>query len=148
MLYCRWPFKRWAGLPDLLPARRFDEALMLSAFHPEAIEKCLARGEIAVVAGFQGISEMDEITTLGAGGADSTAVALTAAIAAERCDVYTDIRGVFTADPRIVSDARCLPALSYEEMIELTTSGADLLSASSLELALDGHPCHSQIDLA
>lgn len=107
--------------------------------HPEAIEACLARGEIAVVAGFQGITDSAEITTLGPGGSDTTAVALTAALAAERCDVYTDVRGVFTADPHIVSNARCLPALSYEEMLELTTSGTDLLSSSSLELAIDTH---------
>jgi aspartate kinase len=107
--------------------------------HPEAIEACLARGEIAVVAGFQGITDNYEITTLGPGGSDTTAVALTAALAAERCDIYSDVRGVFTADPHIVSNARCLPALSYEEMLEITSSGTDLLSPSSLELALDTH---------
>jgi aspartate kinase len=107
--------------------------------YPEAIEACLGRGEIAVVAGFQGITESAEITTLGPGGADTSAVALTAALAAERCDVYTDVRGVYTADPQIVKNARCLPALSYEEMLELTSSGSDLLSSSSLELAIDTH---------
>jgi aspartate kinase len=107
--------------------------------YPEAIEACLGRGEIAVVAGFQGITESAEITTLGPGGADTSAVALTAALAAERCDIYTDVRGVYTAPPQIVKNARCLPALSYEEMLELTCSGADLLSSSSLELAIDTH---------
>ncbi|HEY9677013.1 MAG TPA: aspartate kinase [Drouetiella sp.] len=107
--------------------------------HPEAVEACLGRGEIAVVAGFQGMTENAEITTLGPGGSDTTAVALTAALAAERCDIYSDVRGVFTADPHIVDDARCLPALSYEEMLELTSSGAELLSPTSLELALDTH---------
>lgn len=107
--------------------------------HPEAIEACLGRGEIAVVAGFQGMTETSEITTLGPGGSDTTAVALTAALAAERCDIYSDVRGVFTADPQIVENARCLPALSYEEMLEMTSSGTDLLSTSSLELALDTH---------
>lgn len=106
---------------------------------PSAVEACLARGEIAVVAGFQGTTDTSEITTLGPGGADTTAVALTAALAADRCDIYTDVRGVFTADPHVVSNARCLSALSYEEMLELASSGTDLLSPNSLELAIDTH---------
>jgi aspartate kinase len=103
----------------------------------DRLESALARGEIAVVAGFQGISENDELTTLGRGGSDTTAVALAAALGADRCDIYTDVRGVYTADPRIISDARKLPSVSYEEMLELAATGAQVMNARSVELAMD-----------
>ncbi len=103
----------------------------------DRLESALARGEIAVVAGFQGVTENDELTTLGRGGSDTTAVALAAALGADRCDIYTDVRGVYTADPRIVSDARKLPSVSYEEMLELAATGAQVMNARSVELAMD-----------
>ncbi|MBI4532936.1 MAG: aspartate kinase, partial [Candidatus Melainabacteria bacterium] len=106
---------------------------------PTNIESCLGRGEIAVVAGFQGVTESNEITTLGRGGSDTTAVAMAAALGAERCDIYTDVLGVYTADPHLLSDARRLPSVSYEEMLELAVSGAQVMNARSVELAMDMH---------
>lgn len=103
----------------------------------EALEKCLQNGEIAVVAGFQGITEAGDITTLGRGGSDTTAVALAAALKAEWCDIYTDVNGVYTADPRAVQQARRLEAVSYEEMLELSAAGAQVLNARAVELAMN-----------
>jgi aspartate kinase len=102
-----------------------------------SIEKSLAEGEIAVVAGFQGITESGAITTIGRGGSDTTAVALAAALKAEWCDIYTDVNGVYTTDPRNLSSARRLAAISYEEMLELAASGAQVLNARSVELAMN-----------
>ncbi len=101
------------------------------------VEAALARGEIAVVAGFQGITNDSEVTTLGRGGSDTTAVALASALKADRCDIYTDVDGVYTADPNMLSNARRLPAVSYEEMLELSSNGAQVLAARSVELAME-----------
>lgn len=106
---------------------------------PQAVEASLNRGEIAVIAGFQGVSERSEITTLGRGGSDTTAVAYASALGADRCDIYTDVKGVFTADPRLLADARRLPLVSYEEMLELSLSGAQVMNARSVEMAMDTH---------
>jgi aspartate kinase len=92
-------------------------------------------GKIAIVAGFQGVSTEDEVTTLGRGGSDATAVALAAGLQADVCEIYTDVEGVFTADPRIVPGARKLTRVSYEEMLELAASGAKVLMARSVEFA-------------
>lgn len=105
----------------------------------DAVDASLARGEIAVIAGFQGTTESNELTTLGRGGSDTTAVALAAALKADRCDIYTDVRGIYTADPRLLSEAQLLPALSYEEMVELSSTGAQVLAATSVELAMDSN---------
>jgi aspartate kinase len=148
-----WQARSFNGTQAGIVTEYKHGAASIKDVHPEAIESCLARGEIAVVAGFQGVTESAEITTLGQGGSDTTAVALTAALAAERCDVYSDVRGVFTADPHVVRNARCLPALSYEEMLELSVSGGELLGTTSLELAIDTHipirvrACHRPEDL-
>jgi aspartate kinase len=99
------------------------------------IHEALDQGRIVLVAGFQGVSTGQEITTLGRGGSDTTAVALAAAIGAEACEIYTDVDGVFTADPRIVPEARKLHAVSYEEMLELAASGAKVLQLRSVEFA-------------
>jgi len=88
-----------------------------------------------LVAGFQGVSTARDVTTLGRGGSDTTAVALAAAIGAEICEIYTDVDGVFSADPRIVPDARKLPAVSFEEMLEMSSSGAGVLQLRSVEYA-------------
>jgi aspartate kinase len=103
----------------------------------ESLAHCLQRSEIAVVAGFQGITESGEITTLGRGGSDTTAVALAAALKAEWCDIYTDVNGVYTADPHAVAKARRLEAISYEEMLELSAAGAKVLNARAVELAMN-----------
>jgi aspartate kinase len=97
------------------------------------IREGIAAGKIAIVAGFQGVSTEDEVTTLGRGGSDATAVALAAALEADVCEIYTDVEGVFTADPRIVPTARKLRELSYEEMLELAAGGAKVLMARSVE---------------
>ena len=88
-----------------------------------------------LVAGFQGVSTAKDVTTLGRGGSDTTAVALAAAIGAEVCEIYTDVAGVFSADPRIVPDARKLPIVSFEEMLEMSASGAGVLQLRSVEYA-------------
>ena len=95
----------------------------------------LESGRIAIVAGFQGVSTEFDVTTLGRGGSDTTAVALAAALGADVCEIYTDVQGVFTADPRIVPEARKLHAVSYEEMLELSASGAKVLMLRSVEYA-------------
>jgi aspartate kinase len=93
-------------------------------------------GEVGVVAGFQGLSPRNRIATLGRGGSDTTAVALAAALKADRCDIYTDVDGVYTTDPRIVPSARRLPRVSYEEMLEMASQGAKVLQTRSVELAM------------
>jgi aspartate kinase len=102
---------------------------------PYRVEDELARGKIVVVAGYQGVSYRKEITTLGRGGSDTTAVAMAAALGAEWCEICSDVDGIYTADPRIVSQARRIPALSYEESQELAESGAKVLNAQAVEFA-------------
>jgi len=106
---------------------------------PQAVEASLQRGEIAVIAGFQGVTSGNELTTLGRGGSDTTAVAVASALSADRCDIYTDVKGVYTADPRLLNEARKLKAVSYEEMLELSATGAQVLAARSVELAMDAN---------
>ena len=101
----------------------------------DRVKATLADGVIPIVAGFQGINEFSDVTTLGRGGSDLTAVALAAALKADRCVIYTDVEGVFTADPRLVPHARRLEKLSYEEMLELASMGAKVLQARSVEFA-------------
>ena len=97
---------------------------------------CLDSNEVAIVAGFQGVAPDGSVTTLGRGGSDLTAVALAAALDAERCDIYTDVDGVHTADPRIVAKARKLDRITYEEMLEMASQGANVLQTRSVELAM------------
>ena len=101
----------------------------------EKLKKNLDEGNIIVVAGFQGVTEDGEITTLGRGGSDTSAVALAAALNAQRCDIYTDVEGVYTTDPRIVPNASRLDIISYEEMLELAHAGANVLHPRSVETA-------------
>jgi aspartate kinase len=96
-------------------------------------------GQVAVVAGFQGIATNNRITTLGRGGSDTSAVALAAALKADRCDIYTDVDGIYTTDPRIVPRARKLAKIAYEEMLELASVGAKVLQTRSVELAMNEH---------
>jgi aspartate kinase len=102
----------------------------------ERIKKHLKDRKIVVITGFQGITESGDITTLGRGGSDTSAVALAAALNADRCDIYTDVDGVYTADPRIVPEARRIDVLSYEEMLELASLGAKVLQIRSVEFAM------------
>jgi aspartate kinase len=101
----------------------------------ERVRAALDAGAIAVVAGFQGASDEDEITTLGRGGSDLTAVALAAALKADVCEIYTDVEGVYTADPNVVPEARKLPRVAYDEMLEMASLGAKVLQARSVEFA-------------
>jgi aspartate kinase len=100
---------------------------------PDRIRSELQKGRVVVVAGFQGITEDLDVTTLGRGGSDTTAVALAAALGAERCDIYTDVEGIYTADPRVVPEARKLPEVGYQEMLELASLGAKM-NPRSIEL--------------
>jgi aspartate kinase len=109
----------------------------------QRIHDALDEGKIVLVAGFQGVSTGREITTLGRGGSDTTAVALAAALGAESCEIFTDVAGVYSADPRIVSDAYKLPAVTYEEMLEMSASGAKVMALRSVEFARNhGVPLH------
>ena len=99
------------------------------------IREELSRGSVVIVAGFQGITLDDNITTLGRGGSDTTAVALAAALGAEVCEIYTDVEGVYTADPRLVPDARKLDRISYDEMLEMAATGARVMQSRSIEFA-------------
>ena len=109
----------------------------------DRVRDALAEGKVCVVAGFQGISLDKEITTLGRGGTDTTAVALAAALQADTCEIYTDVTGVFSADPRIVPAARKLPRVSFEEMLEMAATGGRVLALRSVEFARNHHvPIH------
>src|SRR3954462_568714 len=95
------------------------------------------KGQVAVISGFQGLGPDNRIATLGRGGSDTSAVALAAALKADRCDIYTDVDGIYTTDPRIVPQARKLTKISYEEMLELASVGAKVLQSRSVELAMN-----------
>jgi aspartate kinase len=101
----------------------------------EPIVQDLRAGKVVIVAGFQGINEDGQITTLGRGGSDLTAIALAAAVRADKCEIYTDVDGVYTADPRVVKDARKLAEISYDEMLELASSGSKVMQSRSVEFA-------------
>jgi aspartate kinase len=102
----------------------------------DSLVASMAAGEIAVIPGFQGVSPEGRVTTLGRGGSDTSAVAVAAAVKADRCDIYTDVDGVYTTDPRIVAKARKLPLVTYEEMLELASVGSKVLQTRSVSLAM------------
>src|SRR5688572_2045523 len=102
---------------------------------PKNIQKDLSDGKVIIVAGFQGINEEGQITTLGRGGSDLTAIALAAALKADKCEIYTDVDGVYTADPRVVKDAQKLAEISYDEMLELASLGSKVMQSRSVEFA-------------
>ncbi len=107
----------------------------IRAIDPRYVRTVLDAGAVAIVAGFQGVNETGAITTIGRGGSDTSAVALAAAIEADRCEIYTDVDGVFSADPRLCPDARIIDRISYEEMMELADAGAKVLHGRSVALA-------------
>jgi aspartate kinase len=106
----------------------------ISDIHPERVQRELSRGKVVIVTGFQGVTEDMDITTLGRGGSDTSAVALACALGAERCEIYTDVEGVFTADPRVVPQARKIDRISYGEMLELAQLGAKVMHPRAVEL--------------
>ncbi len=113
----------------------FFSKAKISDIHPDRILSELDEGKIVIVAGFQGMTENGDITTLGRGGSDTTAVALAVALNATACEIYTDVRGIYTADPRVVKDASQLKDISYDEMLELAKLGAKVMHPRSVELA-------------
>ena len=131
--------RSWLGWQ--LPIRTDDThgAARIVGIDASALEERFRDGLHAVIAGFQGISPANRITTLGRGGSDTTAVALAATLGAERCDIYTDVDGVYTADPRVVPMARRLERIAYEEMLELASLGAKVLMSRSVAMAARGN---------
>jgi len=111
-------------------------AALIEGIDAKVLERVFNEGGIAVIPGFQGVTPEGDVTTLGRGGSDTSAVALAAAVKADRCDIYTDVDGVYTTDPRIVPRARKLPAVTYEEMLELASVGAKVLQTRSVGLAM------------
>jgi aspartate kinase len=107
----------------------------ITTINAKPLEKDLAAGRVIIVAGFQGINEDGQITTLGRGGSDLTAIALSAAIKADKCEIYTDVDGVYTADPRVVKTAKKLTEISYDEMLELASLGSKVMQSRSVEFA-------------
>ena len=110
-------------------------AARITEVRADRVRAALDKDQVVIVAGFQGVSSSREITTLGRGGSDTTAVALAAALEADRCEIYSDVRGVYTADPRKVPNARIVPELSYEEMLELAAGGAQVMHGRAVEIA-------------
>jgi aspartate kinase len=131
------PARSWQGWQAPVMTDDAHGAARILAIEPAGVLDGFARGEVAVVAGFQGVHRpTGRITTLGRGGSDTSAVALAAAIGAERCDIYTDVDGVYTTDPRIVSKARRMDKVAFEEMLEMASLGAKVLQVRSVEVAL------------
>ena len=131
------PARSWQGWQVPVRTTSAHASARIEEIPPENITARFADGmKVAVVAGFQGVSPEGRITTLGRGGSDTTAVAFAAAFGAERCDIYTDVDGVYTTDPRVESKARKLDKISFEEMLELASLGAKVLQTRSVELAM------------
>ena len=128
--------RSWLGWQIPIHTSAMHGSARILNIETEKLNERLAQGQTAVVAGFQGIAADNRISTLGRGGSDTSAVALAAALHADRCDIYTDVDGVYTADPRIVSRARRLEKISYEEMLELASLGAKVLQTRSVEMAM------------
>ena len=108
---------------------------IIEEIRADRIKESLGEGKVVIIAGFQGVSRAREVTTLGRGGSDTTAVAMAATLSADRCEIYSDFPGVFTADPRVVSSARRIPEISYDEMLELAVLGAKVLHFRAAEIA-------------
>ena len=130
------PARSWMGWQVPIVADDAHGRSRIDDIPPEKLSAALDAGEVAVIAGFQGVTTSGRIATLGRGGSDTSAVAIAAAVRAERCDIYTDVDGVYTTDPRIESRARKLSRISYEEMLEMASLGAKVLQTRSVELAM------------
>src|ERR1700710_2286539 len=128
--------RSWQGWQIPLRTDTAHGTARIQSIEGEELIRRMATNQVAVVAGFQGIAPDNRITTLGRGGSDTSAVALAAALKADRCDIYTDVDGVYTTDPRIVAKARKLSKITYEEMLELASVGAKVLQTRSVELAM------------
>lgn len=128
--------RSWLGWQIPIHTNGVHGKARIESIETEEMEKRLERGEVLVVPGFQGLGPDNRITTLGRGGSDTSAVALAAALKADRCDIYTDVDGVYTTDPRITPKARKLDKITYEEMLEMASVGAKVLQTRSVELAM------------
>ncbi len=128
--------RSWLGWQVPVRTTNVHGSARIEMIETDQVEERLNQGHVAVIAGFQGIGPDGRITTLGRGGSDTTAVAFAAALKADRCDIYTDVDGVYTTDPRIVPQARKLDAITYEEMLEMASVGAKVLQTRSVELAM------------
>ncbi len=126
-------FSGWQA--GVITSARHGEA-RIGLLLPDRLSETLEQGKIAVVAGFQGVSPQGEITTLGRGGSDTTAVALAAALGADRCEIYTDVDGIYTADPRLVTGARLLREIDFRDMLLLAKAGSQVLHPESVRLAM------------
>ncbi|MBP2228329.1 aspartate kinase [Azospirillum agricola] len=131
------PARSWAGWQIPIHTDDTHGKARIVSIDTTQMEKSMQTGEVAVVAGFQGVTKEGRITTLGRGGSDTSAVALAAAVKADRCDIYTDVDGVYTTDPRIVTKAKKLDKITYEEMLELASQGAKVLQTRSVEMAMN-----------
>jgi aspartate kinase len=129
--------RSWLGWQIPLRTNGVHGSARIEGIDTEELEKRFQMGQVPVVAGFQGVGPDNRITTLGRGGSDTSAVALAAALRADRCDIYTDVDGVYTTDPRIVPQARKLDKITYEEMLEMASLGAKVLQTRSVEMAMN-----------
>jgi aspartate kinase len=130
------PARSWLGWQIRFQTNDAHGKARISAIESAELDQRLASGEVPVVAGFQGVTSSNRISTLGRGGSDTTAVALAAALKADRCDIYTDVDGIYTTDPRIVAKARKLATITFEEMLEMASVGAKVLQTRAVELAM------------
>jgi len=130
------PARSWLGWQLPIQTTTAHAAARSDEINADALITAMASGEVAVIPGFQGVAEDNRISTLGRGGSDTSAVAVAAAVKADRCDIYTDVDGVYTTDPRIVPRARKLSRVTYEEMLELASVGAKVLQTRSVGLAM------------
>ncbi len=128
--------RSWLGWQVPVHTDGVHGAARIEHIDAASIDQCLSRGHVAVIAGFQGIGPNNRITTLGRGGSDTSAVAIAAALNADRCDIYTDVDGVYTTDPRIAPKARKLDQITFEEMLEMASSGAKVLQTRSVAMAM------------
>ncbi len=133
------PARSWAGWQLPITTDDAHGKARIMSIDGAGIIKRMEEGQVAVIAGFQGLGPDNRVTTLGRGGSDTTAVAVAAAVKADRCDIYTDVDGVYTTDPRIVPSARKLDKITYEEMLESASSGAKVLQTRSVEMAMKHH---------
>jgi aspartate kinase len=131
--------RSWLGWQLPLKTDEVHGKARIAAIDTAEMIRRFADGQVAVLAGFQGIAPDGRVTTLGRGGSDTSAVALAAALGADRCDIFTDVDGVYTSDPRIVTKARKLDKITYEEMLEMASLGAKVLQTRSVELAMKHH---------
>jgi aspartate kinase len=130
------PARSWQGWQIRVASSDVHGSARIDDIDADAVSAAIDAGEVAVIPGFQGVTAEDRITTLGRGGSDTSAVAVAAALKAARCDIYTDVDGVYTTDPRMVPKARRLAKISYEEMLEMASLGAKVLQTRSVELAM------------